>query len=449
MITRIEIDGFKSFQEFSLDLAPFQVIIGPNGCGKSNLFDAIHFLSLLADKPVNEALQSLRGEARDLFTILPDGTRAKQMRFAVEMRVPPTVTDAWGDTEELEDTHLRYELEIPYGDSAIMQSGITASEKLISISASDIDSRQAKEPHIGPRMISLYGDNRDMHLISFAPVTRSGKVHKPRDSTGHYYIPSTSLSKMDKVDLPYPLVVRQEMQSWRQFNPLPVYLRQSSTTLDTPFLTSDGKNLAAALARMEQESPASLNDVSRDLTNIMRSSFHVGLDKDEKNDRITVYVKNKAGHQFPARVLSDGTLRLLALATIRNDPAFRGTLCFEDPETGAHPGGLRKIADILRDTTVPFDLEDANEPQRQVLVTTHSTDFISHLNLPDELLYAEMPLRIEPGVGSSQVTRISPVGVEGETDKANSSYTLSRVIEYLTNADIETKREELCEAWRK
>ena len=90
MITRIEIDGFKSFRDFSLDLAPFQVIIGPNGCGKSNLFDAIHFLSLLADKPVNEALQSLRGDARDLFTILPDGTRAKQMRFAVEMRVSST-----------------------------------------------------------------------------------------------------------------------------------------------------------------------------------------------------------------------------------------------------------------------------------------------------------------------------------------------------------------------
>jgi len=179
------------------------------------------------------------------------------------------------------------------------------------------------------------------------------------------------------------------------------------------------------------------------------SPVSLELERDGENDRITLYARNRMGHRFPARVLSDGTLRLLALAAIRNDPAFRGTLCFEDPEIGVHPGGLRKIADILRDITMPFDEEYPNEPQRQVLVTTHSTDFISHLNLPEELLYAEMPTRVEPGVGMAQVTRISPVGAEGETDKANNAYTLSRVIEYLTNADIETKREKLCEAWQK
>ena len=91
----MEIDGFNSFQDFSLNLTPFQALIGPNGCGESNLFHTIQFLSLRAAKSVNEALQSVRGEARDLFTILPDGTGAKQRRFAVEMRVDPSVTDAW------------------------------------------------------------------------------------------------------------------------------------------------------------------------------------------------------------------------------------------------------------------------------------------------------------------------------------------------------------------
>jgi AAA15 family ATPase/GTPase len=36
MLTRIEIDGFKTFRHFALDLEPFQVIVGPNGVGKSN-----------------------------------------------------------------------------------------------------------------------------------------------------------------------------------------------------------------------------------------------------------------------------------------------------------------------------------------------------------------------------------------------------------------------------
>lgn len=39
MLTRIEIDGFKTFHNFSLDLSPFLVIVGQNASGKSNLFD--------------------------------------------------------------------------------------------------------------------------------------------------------------------------------------------------------------------------------------------------------------------------------------------------------------------------------------------------------------------------------------------------------------------------
>ena len=41
MLTRIEIDGFKTFEDFSLALGPLTVIAGTNASGKSNLFDAI------------------------------------------------------------------------------------------------------------------------------------------------------------------------------------------------------------------------------------------------------------------------------------------------------------------------------------------------------------------------------------------------------------------------
>ncbi|MEV4091916.1 AAA family ATPase [Streptosporangium saharense] len=45
MITRIEIDGFKSFLNFVLDVPPFLVLVGPNSSGKSNLFDALDFVA--------------------------------------------------------------------------------------------------------------------------------------------------------------------------------------------------------------------------------------------------------------------------------------------------------------------------------------------------------------------------------------------------------------------
>jgi len=33
MITQIEIEGFKTFKDFKVELAPFQVIVGSNGSG--------------------------------------------------------------------------------------------------------------------------------------------------------------------------------------------------------------------------------------------------------------------------------------------------------------------------------------------------------------------------------------------------------------------------------
>ncbi|WP_288331478.1 AAA family ATPase, partial [uncultured Alistipes sp.] len=55
MITKIEIDGFKSFRKFSMTFSPFTVIAGINASGKSNLFDALELLSRLADNDLKES----------------------------------------------------------------------------------------------------------------------------------------------------------------------------------------------------------------------------------------------------------------------------------------------------------------------------------------------------------------------------------------------------------
>jgi predicted ATPase len=84
MLTRIEIDGFKTFEHFSLDLAPLTAIVGPNASGKSNLFDALRFLSLLAQTDIRSAMQGLRGEPEELFRLTQAGN-ADTMSFAVEV----------------------------------------------------------------------------------------------------------------------------------------------------------------------------------------------------------------------------------------------------------------------------------------------------------------------------------------------------------------------------
>jgi AAA15 family ATPase/GTPase len=67
MLTRIEVSGFKSFESFGLDLRPLTAIVGPNASGKSNLFDALRFLSFLAQFDIRTAMQDLRGKPEELF----------------------------------------------------------------------------------------------------------------------------------------------------------------------------------------------------------------------------------------------------------------------------------------------------------------------------------------------------------------------------------------------
>lgn len=61
MLTRLKVNGFKNLQDVDVRLGPFTCIAGPNGVGKSNLFDAIAFLAVLADKPLLDAALSVRG----------------------------------------------------------------------------------------------------------------------------------------------------------------------------------------------------------------------------------------------------------------------------------------------------------------------------------------------------------------------------------------------------
>ncbi|MEU6429348.1 AAA family ATPase [Microbispora sp. NPDC046973] len=74
MITRIEIDGFKSFLDFQLDIPPFLAVIGRNASGKSNLLDALMFAAAVArgDRLV-EAVAAARGDAASLFHLSPAG----------------------------------------------------------------------------------------------------------------------------------------------------------------------------------------------------------------------------------------------------------------------------------------------------------------------------------------------------------------------------------------
>jgi hypothetical protein len=112
MLTRIKINGFKSFHDFEMEFTPLTVIAGANASGKSNLFDALRLLSRLAEVDLRTAFSEQRGNPSELFTQYGENEYASSMEFEIEMLVDSKARDNWGGEADLKYTRLRYQLTI-------------------------------------------------------------------------------------------------------------------------------------------------------------------------------------------------------------------------------------------------------------------------------------------------------------------------------------------------
>ncbi|OLO63631.1 hypothetical protein BKH23_01330 [Actinomyces oris] len=76
MLTRFEVSGFKNLNDVVVEFGPFTCVAGPNAVGKSNLFDAIRFLSGLADSTFTEVCAGVRsvekGYSSNLGSLFPE-----------------------------------------------------------------------------------------------------------------------------------------------------------------------------------------------------------------------------------------------------------------------------------------------------------------------------------------------------------------------------------------
>ena len=115
MLTRLRVSGFKNLLDVDVYFGPFTCIAGVNGAGKSNLFDAVQFLSALGDRTLLDAAQSVRAEGRratdvDNLFFRAAGRSLPAMSFAVEMIVPGEAVDDLGQAARPSITFLEYRL---------------------------------------------------------------------------------------------------------------------------------------------------------------------------------------------------------------------------------------------------------------------------------------------------------------------------------------------------
>lgn len=427
MLTRLQVNGFKNLVDVDIHFGPFTCIAGVNGVGKSNLFDAIRFLSDLTHMSLVEAAKSVRSEGqknsdiRDLFHKLGD-EHEPQMQFIADMIIPLKGVDDLGQEAKASITTVRYELTLNYrkGNGLAAQGLLEISEeKLTAIpllearkimrftTLTDLSIAEQRERRKEEKLWqnSVISGRRTTEFISTKEIDGNHIInfHQDGGSSGQPFklkatqLQRTVLSTANALEKPTALIVKNEMRSWQMLQLEPGALRQSDefNAVTNARLGADGSHLPATLYRLklENEQTQLIPDVYQTLANklseLVESVAEVDIERDDRREMLTLTLKGSDGTVFPARSLSDGTLRFLGLAVLQLDQKSGGVVCLEEPENGIHPEKIGAILKLLQDicTDITQPIGDDN-PLRQVIINTHSPGVVQ-LVPEDSLLSAE------------------------------------------------------------
>lgn len=423
MLTRLKVSGFKNLVDVDVYFGPFTCVAGANAVGKSNLFDAIHFLSALSDRPLTEAALSVRDEGgrtadvKSLFHRVGDEFD-REMSFEAEMIIPREGWDDLGQKATATITFLRYSVTIAYreGDNSLRSLGSLelTKEELVRITQTDAPNRLLfphkkvwRDSAIKGRRVPPFISTEGQGTSRVIKLHQDGKGGRTlRRSAGN--LPRTVLSVANAAESPTALLARREMQSWRLLQLEPSSLREPDGFTAPTKLGMDGSHLAATLYHLARHANGRESDVASEaknlaamdeshiygqiasrLSGLIDDVYQVRVDRDEKREILTLHVTDRGRTSHPARGLSDGTLRFLALAVLELDPEAKGLLCLEEPENGIHPQRIPAMLQLLEDIAVDTSMAIAmDNPLRQVIINTHSPAVVAQVR-EDSLLVAE------------------------------------------------------------
>jgi len=437
-----------------MEFTPLTIVAGTNASGKSNLFDALMLLSNLAETDnIKKAFKDQRGEFLELFTQFSENNFAQEMEFCIEMLVNKRITDAWGNQATLKYTRLRYELKIRrYTNESGIEDIEVTFESLVNLKHKEdkwinlipIQYREIWRPKVvtGKRGIPYIITSVENDILT-VEVPQDGKTgNKRRFPLKNAY--RTVLSSFDTTDFPHVLAVKEEMKSWKFLQLNPEDLRKPTDKSNgEDVISPSGKNLAAALNRISLKNDFSMKEISRKLQTFVPNFIEVKVLDDKENKQFLIKLTDKDGKEFTSRVLSEGTLRLLALCILEQDDQHTGLLCFEEPENGIHPYRISSMSDLLKNLT--NDFTDIEMPLRQVIVNTHSPILVNNIYKWEKdnmisIWYAEIGNRITDVKNQRlkiSITNIFPVIKDKEYQlnmffsESQKKMTLSTIKEYL------------------
>lgn len=359
MIIEFTLANFKSYSTGHLPLGSLTVLIGANAAGKSNTLEGLRLLSWLAQGQklssiqyaVNSAEAVVRGRVNDL-------CYHGQSSFTIGCRLD---LPEWNK--------LNITLSVRDGELHISSECITNSKNTVLY--------ELDQPS--------QGINTDVGVV-YNNFTRG--QNKPRITCSDQMAIFMQLDSPGRFDIKYPKSQKIIPETVREYqrvlqnilflDPIPAKMREYSFKSDQR-LQEDGKNLSSVLYRLWQNQPENQQTILNFIQSLPEQAID-GLDfLSGPRDEVMVRLRETFGDQpryCEAALLSDGTLRVLAIAAVMLSATEGSLVVIEEIDNGVHPNRAKHLLASIRDI--------AEQRKLRVLLSTHNPALMDAL--PDAAL---------------------------------------------------------------
>ena len=391
MLATFTFSNFKSFRDAQLPLGPLTVLIGANAAGKSNAIEALRLLSWLAQGQklssiqyaVNSADRVVRGRIEDL-------CHRGQNQFGLGCI-----------TDDLHWNRLTMQISIREGE--------------LHISAEKIDELPATVPLYNMDQPST-GLNTDAG-VAYNNFARGG--NKPHitvsDQTAVFAQLESAVrfeSTHRKAQETIPEVAKRFqllLSNILFLDPAPARMREYSFTNDKRLL-GDGTNLSSVLHRLwgadaDAQAEPYLTQRAAILAFIqsLPEQDIAGLSfLDGPRGEVMLQLLETFGGTptpYDASLLSDGTLRVLAIAAAMLSAQQGSLVVIEEIDNGVHPSRARHLLDSIRAI--------AERRKLRVLLSTHNPAMLDAL--PDAAVPDVVFCYRDPETGASKLVRMQEI----------------------------------------
>ena len=346
LIERLQLKNFKMFREADfVDIPALAVFVGVNGSGKTTLFDAFDFLRDSLQRGVEFALD-WRGGFRELRTRGADEAIEIEMTFRAELGgAARPITYLLQVGEENHKPRIEREtLSYPFGEAGAR------------VNVLDFSMGEGK-----------YITNETEVLKGRQPEWDQGTLEEPDISA------IAGIGQFGRYEAIG--VMRRFIQNWHLSDFFNDAARRPVAAGDHKHLAEIGGNLAGVIGFMKDNHPEAFGRMLKKMARRVPGFNDAVAEKISDSHTRLKFRDAKWEEPFDARHMSDGTLKMLGILTLLEDPEPRSLLCVEEPENQLYPYLLDELMEDFR--------LYAQRGNGQVLTTTHSYEMLNAAKLEE------------------------------------------------------------------